>query len=190
MTTCAECLTSLATARVADIVPGSAIAAHCATCERCASVATEMRLAEHRLAITLAELRPRAPSATVVEEAIVGAERERRRTAARWLRGALGVFAFLIAGTWIKENIIDGRNMTGMITEVVRLRCISPQEAVSLATPYLRERKPAVYTTGDHAITMRGAPPDVTAAIAQIDSYQATQCPLPSASQAPLAPTR
>ena len=104
MTTCAECLDRLASSRLSDMRFDAAVLEHCATCERCASVATDVRYAEERLAMTLSELRPGVPAPAIAEGAIIGAERYRRRSIARWVRRGLAGVAGLIFATYIVEN--------------------------------------------------------------------------------------
>lgn len=177
MTSCAECLTSLATTRIADIDRNSALVAHCMTCENCARVASDLRVAEQRLAVTLAELRPQSLSETVASEAILGFERSRRRTTARLFRGALAMLALLILGTFVNEKRAP---RPALETQTITLKCLSPEAASTVVTPYLRSSGSAVWSiSGLHAITIRAVHVELERAISQIDAIQSQSCGLP-----------
>ena len=158
MNTCAECLTALSTARVADIRPGSAIALHCYTCPDCNRVADEVRYAEYRLAASLNEAMPSAGGPELAAWALAESERVRRRRIARWIRGVLAVIALGLFGTAYEAFREDeGDRRQHLITETVELGCLTEQAAAELVTPYLRQNGSAVYGSGGlRAITMRG----------------------------------
>ena len=166
MTTCAECLKALSTARLSDINPGSAIALHCYTCPQCNRAAEEVRYAEYRLAASLNEAAPSEQGSNVAAFAVVESERLRRRRIARWVRGALAIVAmgiFAAAMEAITED--DPATHSTLITETVVLRCLSEQAAGELVTPYLRQSGSAVYRSGGiRALTIRGRIEEVAAA--------------------------
>jgi len=189
MNTCAECLMALSTARVADINPGSAIALHCYTCPDCNRVADEVRYAEYRLASSLNEATPSTGGYELAAWALVESERVRRKRIARWIRGVLAVIALGIFGAAMEaftEDDADRRQH--LITETVELRCLSPEAAAELVTPYLRQSGSVVYNArGIRAITIRGRVEEVAEAKMVVDRLDKTgECiVLPGTSPAP-----
>lgn len=174
MTTCAECLSALSTMRLSEIRSGSPIEAHYATCENCSRVVADLQYAEHRLALALSELRPSYAPQVVAEEAVIGSARMSRRSVAKWFRASLFLIGAVILGTYIVENRTVGPPLD---TEMVILKCATPDAAMSIATPFLRSHGGAVYAGGDqHVITLRGVHREVEAAISHIDEYEAQFC--------------
>jgi len=181
MTTCAECLDRLASSRLSDMRFDAAVLEHCATCERCASVATDVRYAEERLAMTLSELRPGVPAPAIAEGAIIGAERYRRRSIARWVRRGLAGVAGLILATYIVENRSAGPPQE---VETLVLKCISPETASELVTPYLRSNGSVVYTVkGAKAVTIRATSEEMATAEFQLKNFDANNCKLPGSAE-------
>ena len=181
MTSCAECLTILSTARLSELGQSAVIAEHCGTCERCAAVAAEIRFAEQRLALRLAESRPVSPAYRVASEAVTGADKFRRRQAARLFRGVLGAFGLFLLTTYIKEEWWDRRGPEP-VTRTISPKCMKPEAAVSVVSPFLRSDRPAAYVSiGFPAITIRGRESEVMQAIAQLDAFEEKFCGLPGA---------
>jgi len=190
MTTCAECLSTMSTSRVSDLEPGSAVALHCATCTNCSRVAEEVRYAEYRLAAALNEqLSGRDPSDVTVA-AIKGSERLRRSRVARRIRIALivaGCYVFYVFMETrtnpraldnlpaIPEAVVDER---GIATGTIMLQCITPEQAIALATPYLRSNAAVYPVPGISAITVRGLRDEFQRAVSAIDQFD-VQCQLP-----------
>jgi hypothetical protein len=189
MTSCAECLTILSTARLSELGQSAAIAEHCGTCERCAAVAAEIRFAEQRLALRLAESRPLSLSYQVASDAVTGSDKLRRRQTARLFRGVVGAFGLFLLGTYIKEQWWDRRG-PAPITRTIAPKCMKPEEAVSVVSPFLHSDRPAAYTSiGFPAITIRGRESEVLEAIAQLDAFEAKFCNLPDPRRGPAATT-
>lgn len=201
MTTCAECLSTMSTSRVSDLEPGSAVALHCATCANCWGVAEEVRYAEYRLATALNEQRSGMDSSEVTVAAIKGSERLRRSRIARRLRIALIVagcgvfFVFMerMRGTpnprsldnlpAIPDAIVDDH---GIATRTIMLQCLTPEQAMALATPYLRSNAVVYSVPGISAITVRGPREEFRRAVSAIDEFD-VQCQLPRATTVPPA---
>ena len=179
MTTCAECLTELATTRLSDIGQNSLVVMHCSMCEQCARIAADLRVAERQLAMSLADARPGRQSSDVAFDALEGSERRRRRNTARWIRGALGALAGLILATFIVER---RQPVPALETKTVMLGCLTPEGASTLVTPYLTSRGSAAWSiSGLRAITIRGAHEEIERSISQIDEIQAKACGVPGA---------
>ena len=198
MTTCAECLTTMSTSRVSDLEPGSAVALHCATCANCTRVAEEVRYAEYRLATALNEQRSAMNSSDVTVAAINGSERLRRSRIARRLQIALIVagcyvfYVFMEQRTQpnlraldnlpaIPEAVVDAH---GIATRTMTLQCITPDQAIALATPYLRSEAAVYPVPGISAITVRGKREEFRRAVSAIEQFDVT-CQLPRATQPP-----
>jgi hypothetical protein len=183
MTTCAECLTELATTRLADINQSSLVVAHCSTCEQCARVAADLRVAEHQLAVSLAEARPGRQWSDIASDALDGSERMRRRNAARWIRGALGALALLILGTFVLER---RQPAPALETKTIMLTCLDGDAATAVVTPYLRSSGSAVWTIpGIRGITVRGAHVEIEQSISEIDAIQMKSCGAPTPPSTP-----
>ena len=179
MTSCAECLTALSSMRLADLSRESGLVTHCSQCPTCSAVLSEFQLAERRLAITLAELRPLPPSAAVAREAILGSEKFGRRIAARWFRAALAITGLVLLGSYVREEIWLKR-WPFAVTETISLRCMPPDAATALVTPYLRSGNPAVYSVpGAQAITIRGNDREAARAISELKTFESKFCGLP-----------
>ncbi len=197
MTTCAECLSTMSTSRVSDLEPGSAVALHCAACAECSRVAEEVRYAEYRLATALNEQWSRMDSSEVTVAAIKGSERLRRSRIARRVQIALIVagcyvfFVFMEQRTKpdpraldnlpaIPEAVVDAH---GIATRAITLQCITPEQAIALATPYLRSNGAVYSVPGIPAITVRGKREEFLRAVNAIDQFD-VQCQLPRARRA------
>lgn len=196
MTTCAECLSTMSTSRVSDIQPGSAVALHCATCANCSQVAEEVRYAEYRLAKALNEQRSGLDSSDLTIAAMKGSERLRRIRVGRWIQGALIVagcyvfFVFMEQRTKVDSGPVDPSlpgaliDAEGIATRTITLECITPDQAMSLATPFLRS-KGMVYTApGIPAVIVRGKPDEFRRAVRAIEQFD-TKCELPRATPQP-----
>lgn len=184
MTTCAECLQALSSARLSDISPGSAIAVHCSTCAYCTRVADEVRYAEYRLAASLNEERPGFPSEEVAFAAIDGSEFRRRRRIARVVRGALALIALGLFGAAMEAIVEDDvRPTKHLVTETIRLSCITGKQAAELVTPYLRMRGSGVYHSDDlRTVTIRASNDELaeaTMALKEIDNPVSCTIPTP-----------
>ena len=185
MTTCAECLTELATARLSSIGQNALIVSHCSTCEQCARIAADLRVAERQLAVSLEEARPVRQSSDVASDALERSERLRRRTTARWFRGALGILGLLILGTFIVEK---RQPPPALETKTITLNCLTPDAATALVTPYLRAKGSAVWSiSGVRAITIRGAHVEIEQSISEMDAIESKSCAVPDPGGAPKA---
>jgi hypothetical protein len=171
--------------RLSEIRRGSPIEQHYATCENCSRVAADLQYAERKLALALSDLGSSMPPSVVAQDAIAGAARLRRRNAAKWFRRGLFAFGALILGTYVMEKRIipEGPEIE---TEMVILKCTTPDVATSVVTPYLRSNGSAVYR-GDNArfITLRGAHREVESAISHLDEFESRFCGLPAPTASP-----
>jgi len=192
MTTCSECLQTMATSRISEIRPGTPIAVHCSICGNCATVLREVAFAEQQLANSMADLRPQDSVEELTRAALVGSERMRRKRIGRWVRGGLAVAACAVLfGAFMAFRTVNDSEPEGITMDTMRLTCLTAQQAAELATPYLRSSGSAIYRADDlGTITIRGQRKEFLAARAAIERFDAPdQCTLPPPSPAPSATT-
>ena len=191
MTTCAECLATLSTTRLSEISGDSAVAAHVQTCPSCSRLVTEMKFAEQRLAVSLDDSIPTMPPTQVAADAIVGSEKMRRESVAKWIRRGLafsaGIMFVFFMRTDLGQRIIGSEDFR---RQTVELRCISPQAAMDLATPLLRSRRGRIYTAkGLNIVTVQGEKEEIAQVLAQIDQVDnPSRCALPGSTAPTPAP--
>jgi len=187
----------MSTSRVSDLEPGSAVALHCATCANCSRVAEEVRYAEYRLATALNVQRSGMDSSEVTVAALKGSERLRRSRIARRIQIAL-----VVAGCYVFYVFMEQRTKTepgldaalpgavvdahGIATRTITLQCITPEQAIALATPYLRSEAAVYPVPGIPAITMRGKREEFRRAVSAIEQFDVA-CQLPRATTEPPA---
>jgi hypothetical protein len=177
MTTCAQCLQALSTMSLTEARPGSAVADHCATCPRCASVIEETSYAERRLSGALAEARSSYTPEDLSYRVLAESERVRRKEVGRWARGLLAA-AGCVTFWFFMQNVVvpwtDGANRT--FRETVTLKCLTAEQASEIATPYLRSSGSAIYLEKDvHTITIRGRADEFVRAKAEITGVDSRQ---------------
>jgi hypothetical protein len=182
MTTCAQCLNDLSTMRMSDVRPGTSAALHLESCPRCASIAEEIAYAERRLSIALTETGSSFTPEELSHRALHGSERDRRRVVARWVRGLLavagcGAFAFFMESVFIPMS----ERSEKIRTETISLRCLTPEQAMEIATPYLRSTGSISSPKGMRIVTIRGKTNEFQQAIARVKSIDDAQtCALPN----------
>lgn len=183
MMTCAECLSAVLVADRAGLEPTSPVGEHCATCENCRRVVTDVRNREQRVAAMLDDVRAFTPPSLIAEEAM---RADRRATAHYWRMGLLIAFLATL-GVGVVKELQPLLLRTGaisapepVITATVPLKCVTPEQAMSLATPYLRSAA-AIYTTpGIPAVTIRGKRREFDQALKAIEEFDVA-CQLPPA---------
>ena len=161
---CNECLAALETESLREMTPDSPVLRHCATCPDCARLTTMLRDKEYETATVLNSLPPMSNPLTVAENAVNMAQRRRVGRVAVMLSGAALAVTLWFVGARIvypafeNDNAGPGR----MITEIIPLSCLSPQQAGDIIEPHLRDR--ARYyapTSGLSNITVRATPAEV-----------------------------
>ncbi|HUQ48296.1 MAG TPA: hypothetical protein VM053_08650 [Gemmatimonadaceae bacterium] len=182
MTTCAQCLSDLSTMRVSDLREGTSASRHLESCPQCAGIAAEIAYAERRLTTALAETQSSFTPEELSHGALVGSERARRKVVGRWVRGLLAAAGGVTLLVFMENFIFPlSRQSEKIRTETISLRCITPEQAIEIATPYLRSTG-AIYTTkGMRIVTVRGRHGEFQQAIARINSIDdAQKCALPN----------
>ena len=190
MTTCAQCLSELSTMRMADMRPGTPVALHCESCPDCTGIMQEIAYAERRLSTALSEARSGFTPEELSETALTGSERERRKYVGRWTRGLLAA-AGCVTFFFFMQNVFIPRvdPPQPISRETISLNCITPQQAMEIATPYLRSHGSSIYTAGGlKAITISGQPAEFIQAVNHVklvDDEQKCQLPSPAIAGTP-----
>lgn len=181
MTNCAQCLTDLSTMRMADVQPGSPAAVHIESCPRCAGIAEEIAYAERRLSTALAETRSSYTPGELSQGALLGSERERRKVVGRWVRGVLAVVGCVMFAFFMENVILPRAEESEKIrTETISLRCLTNEQAMEIATPYLRSGTISA-PKGMRVVTVRAKHDEFEQAISRIKSIDDAQtCALPN----------
>jgi len=184
MTTCAECLDTISTMRLADVRPGSPVADHCASCPTCATIVQETTYAERRLSDALAEARTAVTPEALSYRVLAESERVRRKQVGRWVRGLLAAAGCVTFWFFMQDVFVPwtgGEKSIAM--ETIALKCLTAEQASEIATPYLRSSGSAIYSAKDiHTITIKGRSDEFARAkmeIMGIDDRQ--QCDLSGA---------
>ena len=182
MTTCAQCLSDLSTMRVTDMRQSSPTAMHIQSCPRCASIAEEIAYAERRLSTALAESHSSHAPEELSEAALLGSERERRKEVGRWIRGILTGAGCVVVFLFVEKVVIPvSRQSDNITTETISLRCLTPEQAMEIATPYLRSTGSISSPKGMRIVTIKGKHDEFEAAISRVKSIDDAQsCALPN----------
>lgn len=168
MTTCVQCLNELSTMRMADVGTRSPVAIHCESCPSCADVMQGVAYAERRLSTALSEARSAFTSDELSQNAMSRSEFLRRKVVGRWVRGLLAACASVIFWFFIERVVMPQVEPRQVVRESIFLNCITPEQALEIATPYLRSSGSSIYKAGSEAITLSGQPAEFAAAVNHI----------------------
>jgi hypothetical protein len=168
--------------RLSDMRPGTAAALHLESCPQCASIAQEIAYAERRLSLALAATQSSFTPEELSHGALLGSERERRTNVASWARGGLTAIGVAIGLFFVGNFIIPVSQQSDKIrTETISLRCLTPEQAMEIATPYLRSDGSISSPKGMRFVTIRGKHDEFEAAISRVKSIDdAQRCALPN----------
>ena len=183
---CTECLTALATESLREMTPDSPVLQHCATCPDCARLTTMLRDKDYETATVLNSLPAMSNPLTVAENAVNTAHRRRVGRVAVALSGAALVITLWFVGAKIVYPAFedgDRRVAGGVITEIIPLTCLSPQQAGDIIEPYLTGRgRYYAPASGINTITVRATPAEVEKSrqlIAQFENDPSAACRAP-----------
>jgi hypothetical protein len=183
---CTECLKALATESLREMTPDSPVLQHCATCPDCARLTTMLRDKEYETATVLNSLPPMSNPLRVAENAVSTAQRRRVGRVAVMLSGAaLVVTLWFVAARVVYPAFEDGdRRVAGMITEIIPLTCLSPQQAGDIIEPYISSERGRYYApaSGLNTITVRATPAEVAKSrelIRQFENDPSAACRAP-----------
>lgn len=157
---CQECLSTLATASVNEVEQNDALRQHYSTCADCSRAVRLVADGERELAAVLNGISSGVPATVTAETAIAVAKRRRIGKALSVVFGALIVVSLWL--TWIRV-IVPGMQATAelarsrLVTETIRLECLSSEQAGDLISPYVRSNGSVYYVTKSptRAITVR-----------------------------------
>lgn len=189
--TCDQAISQMTLAAASELTGSAALAQHVASCADCARIA--FVILERERAGGLQPVRSREdPDGGVIfglntregsRGLIFGFNR--RRIFGQLILTLVTVAAIVVVWSYIADNVNryvgDPTPKSEVLT--VKLNCLTPQAAVSLADPYLREKGTGVLIpSGVPAIVLHGpasAPSQAAATIAQFDGVPG-RCPAPT----------
>jgi hypothetical protein len=191
--TCDDCLTLLATADLDEVETSAPVRAHCTTCEQCARV---VRLvAEEERALGLALDATMSPVPASVTAATASARARRRRTARVVMAGFAVVLLVTLWVLWARFIVPSMRTTAHVIagdqiTETLTLRCLTPEQAGDLISPYVRSNGSAYYQGKAplRVITVRASRAELTRVhglLEQFDGRPGAPCAVPDAVRGP-----
>lgn len=183
--TCDECLSILATVPVAELDPTSRVRQHGATCADCVRIITLITNGEQDLAFALDNVPSSRPAGHIVEKAMLMARRRRvRRVVSVALTLIVAVTLWI---TWLRVIAPAMRETAALVggnlrTETLVLRCLTPDQAGDLISPYVRASGSAYYRARSSlgVITVRATPEEllkVKMLLDQLDGPGARSCP-------------
>ncbi len=182
--TCEECLSVIASAPILEVREDSRAREHCATCAECSRVVALVAEGERDMAFALNNLSSTIPASQTAERAIAAVG---RRKTGRVLAGVFAVLIVIVLWiTWI-QVIVPGMRATADIvgvdhrTETLELRCLSPDQAGDLISPYVRSNGSAWYPGKPplSVITVRANPDElarVKELLQRFDNPAETSC--------------
>ncbi len=182
--TCQECLTTVTTASLQEIRSDAQIRQHSEECEDCSRVVSLITAGESDLAAIFAQAVPSTPPSQTAENAVTRAKRRRMGTILS------GVFAVLLAATvwiaWLQVVSPSIRATADMAsnhqrTETLKLKCLSPEQAGELISPYVRSNGSLYYLPKSplRVITVRATPEEmktVKSLLTQFDNPPVGSC--------------
>ena len=173
---CQECLATLSTASALELEQSDAARSHYAACPDCSRVTSLVVGAERELASNLNKVAFKVPASITAETAIAIAKRRR-------IGKALAVvFAALIAVTlWITwiQVIVPSMQATAelarpnLVTETLKLRCLSSEQAGDLISPYVRSNGSLYYVAKPplKILTVRATPEELREVRTLLDRF-------------------
>jgi hypothetical protein len=164
--TCEECLTTVTTASLQEVVSDPRIRQHSEECQDCSRVLTLVTSGERDLATLLAQQSPKRAVSATVETAISRAKRQRLGIGVSVFLAALLAASLWVA--WVRLVVPTARATAEMTsnhqqTETLELNCLSPAEAGTLISPYVRANGSLYYLPAGalRVITVRATPEEM-----------------------------
>ena len=184
---CQECLAVVATGSVAELEHNDAVRRHYSACPECSRVVRSVAEGEKDLAAVLNAIPSRVPATVTAETAIAVA---RRRKIARLL--SIAFAALIVVTLWITwvRVIVPGMQATAelarsnLITETIKLECLSSEQAGDLISPYVRTNGSLYYIAKPplRVITVRATAEElrnVRTVLERFDNSSETACAAP-----------
>ncbi|MDP9178400.1 MAG: hypothetical protein M3O61_12030 [Gemmatimonadota bacterium] len=182
--TCEQCLTAVSAMSLQEAVSDPVIRKHWEECKDCSHVLTVVATAERDLSDLL---RQQSSAKSAMQTAETAVSRVKRR------RLGIVVSAFLatlLAATlwiaWVRLVVPAARETVELassqhLTETLELKCLSPAEAGTLISPYVRANGSLYYlpTGGLRVITVKATPEEmktVRSLLGRFDSAPAGSC--------------
>ena len=184
---CQECLAALATASVTELEQSDTVRQHYSTCPECSRVVKLVAEGERDLASVLNGTPSAVPATLTAETAIAVAKRRRTGRILSMVFGALVVVTLWI--TWLRV-IVPSMQATAemarsnLLTETIKLRCLSSEQAGDLISPYVRTNGSLYYIAKAplKVITVRATAEElrnVKTVLERFDNSSETACAAP-----------
>ena len=184
--TCEQYLEALRAAPIAEVNQTTEARAHFQSCPECSRMLTVIQDGERGLGDSLAAARSRFAPGDTADIAVATATRRRVGRFA-----ALGFAALIAVIAWITivRVIVPGARETAqlaannsLVTQTLKLRCMSSFQAGDLIHPYVRSHGSLYYIVDGPFITVRATAPElvkVKSLLAQLDDPSQMKCKLP-----------
>ncbi|HEY8164401.1 MAG TPA: hypothetical protein VIF83_02505 [Gemmatimonadaceae bacterium] len=182
--TCEECLTAVSAMSLQEAVSNPEVRKHREECQDCSQVLTLVATAERDLSDLLGQQSPARSVSHTVATAVARAKRRR-------LGFLITAFlATLLAATlwiaWVRLVVPAARQTVELtsnhhVTETLDLNCLSPADAGTLISPYVRSNGSLYYlpTGGLRVITVKATPEEmktVKSLLARLDAAPRGSC--------------
>jgi len=182
--TCQECLAAVTSASLQEIQSDAQIRQHSEECQDCSRVVTLVAAGERDFAALLAAHSSTKLPMQTAETAMSRAKRQRMGVVLS------GVFAILLAATiwiaWVRVVVPSARATADMttshqVTETLAFKCLSPEQAGELISPYVRANGSLYYLPKSalRVITVRATADEmktIKALLGRFDSAPAGSC--------------
>ena len=184
---CQECLAMLSTASATELEQSDAARSHYASCPECSRAITLVLGAERDLTSNLNKIAFKIPASITAESAVAIAKRRRIGKALAVVFAALIVVTLWI--TWI-QLIVPSMRATAelarpnLVTETIKLRCLSSEQAGDLISPYVRSNGSLYYVAKPplKILTVRATPEELREVKTLLDRFDSSSeggCALP-----------
>jgi hypothetical protein len=145
---CQECLEALSTASITELEQNKPVRLHYSACAECSRVVRLVANGERDLAAVLNGIPSRVVATVTAETAIAVAARKKTARILSIVFAALVVV--ILWATWMQVivpsiEVAAELSRSKLITETTELRCISPEQAGDLISPYVRSNGSAYY---------------------------------------------
>src|SRR5687768_10622599 len=182
--TCEQCLTAVAAMSLQEAVSDPQIRNHWEQCQHCSRALTVVATAERDLSDLLRQQSSARSPLQTAETAVARAKRRRLGFVVSAFLAALLAATLWIA--WVRVVVPAARETVELtsnqhLTETLELTCLSPSDAGTLISPYVRANGSLYYlpTGGLRVITVKATPEEmktVKSLLGRFDAAPAGSC--------------
>ena len=183
--TCEEYLAAMGSAPIAEVNQAAEARAHFESCPECSKMLTVVEDGERGLAASLDGAKSIISPTQTAEVAMATAQRRRiGRFAAIGLALTIAVVLWITVVRVIVPSARETAQLasSNLVTQTIKLRCMSSFQAGDLINPYVRSNGSAYYIVDGPFITVRASAAElvkVKALLAQLDDPSQMKCKLP-----------